>query len=247
MRGVSDVCGCFPTGLPYPGIAQLVRTTLLGVVQELDASLPWVAHPIVMIDTETTGRKASEDRIIEIAIVKGRDGEILSRDSWLINPGCPIPEDSSAVHGILDEHVESKPFFADVCDEIIEKLEGAIPAAHNASFDREFLLAEIQRLQRHDLRDVPAIRDRVVWIDPLVWARHLFQEEKSRKLSAMAELLGVEMERAHRATDDASAALRLMYKMAEQNRVPSAYGEFIQEQVRLSRIQGEARSGWRRS
>lgn len=246
MRGVAEVCGCFPTGRQYPGIAHLIRAPLVGIAREIEASEPWVAHPIVMIDTETTGREPAEDRIVEFAIVTGRDGRVVSRDTWLLNPERAIPEESSAVHGIHDEDVRGKPTFADVCGEILERLSNAIPAAYNAAFDRGFLLAEVKRAGRGDLLDVPATRDRVVWLDPLVWARHLYAEEKSRKLGSMAELLGIELEQAHRATADAEAALLVMYKLAEQDRVPKLYGDFIQEQMRIARAQDEARSMWRR-
>lgn len=246
MRGVVDVCGCFPTGRQYPGIAHLIRTPVAGVAEELDGSQPWAAHRVVMIDTETTGRNPAEDRIVELAIVTGLDGEVVSRDTWLINPGCPIPPESSAVHNIHDDDVRDKPSFAEVCGEILGKLADAIPAAYNANFDRGFLLAEVRRAERTGLVDVPATRERVVWMDPLVWARHLFPTEKSRKLSAVAELLGVQLETAHRATDDSEAALRVMYEMAKDERVPAAYGAFIQEQVRVARAQDEARMMWRR-
>lgn len=246
MRGVAEVCGCFPTGRQYPGIAHLIRAPLAGVAKELDAAEPWAAHRIVMIDTETTGRDAAEDRIVELAIVTGRNGQVESLDTWLINPERSIPADSTAVHGIHDEDVRDKPTFADVCGEILEKLTDAIPAAYNATFDRGFLLAEVKRAGRTGLLDVPATRDRVVWLDPLIWARHLFPSEKSRKLGSMAALLGVELENAHRATADAEAALRVMFKLAEDERVPKSYGTFIQEQVRIARSQDEARNMWRR-
>lgn len=245
MRGVADVCGCFPTGRQYPGIAHLLRAPIAGVAQELDANAPWVDHDIIMIDTETTGREFAEDRIIELAVVKGRNGRIVSRDTWLINPGRPIPPDSTAVHGICDADVIDKPAFAAVCAEILERLAGAIPAAYNATFDRGFLLAEVKRALRTGSLDVPATRPRVVWLDPLVWARLVFSEEKSRKLSAVAELLGVELEHAHRATADAEAALLVMYKLAEDARVPKTYGALIQEQTRLARLQDESRMVWR--
>ncbi|MFW5740603.1 MAG: exonuclease domain-containing protein [Myxococcota bacterium] len=246
MRGVAEVCGCFPTGRQYPGIAHLIRAPIAGIAEELDGAEPWAAYPVAMIDTETTGRDPVEDRIVEIGIVTGRDGQVFSRDTWLINPGRPIPAESSAVHGIHDDDVRDKPMFADVCGEILAKLANAIPAAYNTAFDRGFLLAEVRRAGRSDLLDVPATRDRVVWLDPLVWARHLFPGEKSRKLGMVAELLGVELENAHRATADAEAALRVMYEMAKDARVPDAYGTCIQEQVRIARAQDEARMMWRR-
>jgi len=199
-----------------------------------------------MLDTETTGREPAEDRIVEIAIVKGCDGVVLSRDTWLINPERPIPESASVVHGIRDDDVRDQPTFAEVCGEVLACLSGAIPAAYNAAFDRGFLLAEIKRVGRSDLVDAPATRDRVVWLDPLVWARHLYPNEKSRKLSVMASLLGVELENAHRATADAEAALLVMYKMGTNDRIPSTYGKMVQEQVGIARAQEDARTMWRR-
>lgn len=246
MRGGSDFCGCFPTGRSYPGIAHLVHSTFQGVAQGFDPSSSWIDQPVVMIDTETTGREANEDRIIEIAIVRGRSGSVLSRDSWLINPERPIPVASSGVHGIYDKDVRGKPTFADVFPEIIRCLAQAIPAAYNASFDRGFLFAEARRAGRSPVTDAPAVQDRVVWIDPLVWARLLYPGEKSRKLSSMASLLGIALEHAHRATADAEAALLVMYKMAEDGRIPTEYGRLIQEQVSTGRLQEEARSMWRR-
>lgn len=246
MRGSSDSCGCFPTGQPYPGIAHLLRSPLAGVASELDPSSAWFDHTIAMIDTETTGRIAMQDRIVEIAIVTGKQGKILSRDTWLVNPQCPIPPEASAVHGIFEDDVKDMPTFDAVAPEVVKRFENAIPAAYNASFDRGFLLAEVKRSGRTDLLDVPATRDRVVWLDPLVWARELFAAEKSRTLAAMAQRLGVKLQQAHRATDDAEAALEVMYAMARDERVPTEYGALIQQQTRLARAQDEARNLWRR-
>ncbi len=245
MRAGTESCGCFPTGRHYPGIAHLLRAPTVGIATEFDETAGWTDIPIVMIDTETTGREASTERIIELAIVRGRGGQIESRDAWLINPGRPIPPDSTAVHGIKDADVADKPSFADVCSEILLALQGAVPAAYNASFDRGFLLAEVRRAGRREEIDAPAVRDGVAWVDPLIWARHLFASAKSRRLTDVAQLLGVELEQAHRATADAEAALQVMYAMGKDHRVPPSYGAFIQEQMRLLRAQDEARAMWR--
>ena len=207
---------------------------------------PWVAQRIAMIDTETTGRDAAEDHIVELAVVVGQDGKIISRDTWLINPGVPIPAETTKVHGISDEDVAHKPAFAEVVDEILAALSDAIPAAYNAPFDRGFLLSEVRRVGRSDLPDVPAVRQRVVWLDPLIWARHLHHKEKSKRLGEMAKLLGVKLENAHQATADAEAALEVMYAMGKDDRVPKPYGEMIQEQIRIGKAQDEARQMWRR-
>jgi len=223
----------------------LLRTRVAGLAEEIDAMVPWADHAVVMLDTETTGRDPQNDRVVEVAVVRGRRGEVISRDAWLINPGRPIPAETTAVHGIKDEDVKDKPLFADVCQEILAALEGAIPAAYNAAFDRGFMHAEVQRALPHERVMPPALRKDVEWLDPLVWARHIQATAKSRALGDVAARLGVELDHAHRATADAEAALKVMYKFAEDPRVPSTYGALIREQLRLGRAQEEARQMWR--
>ncbi len=243
---VADPCGCFPTGKHYPGIAHLLKVRAIGVASELDAGTPWLDHPIAFLDVETTGRNAMNDRLVEVAVVIGRRGEVLARHSWLVHPGRPIPAESTAVHGIRDEDVAGKPSFPEVATEILATLAGAIPAAYNAVFDRGFLLAELERASVRPENPPPAMRREVDWIDPLTFARELYKHEGSRALGDMAALLGIELVNAHRATDDAEAALRVLYALAKDSRVPRAYGSLIQEQRRLLRMQDEARARWRK-
>jgi len=244
---VQDPCGCFPTGRHYPGIAHLIKVRAVGVVTDFDASTEWVTLPVAFIDTETTGRDSAVDRLVEVGIVLGQGGEITARHSWLINPQMAIPEESSKIHGITDADVADKPIFADVVEEILKTLQGAIPAAYNASFDRSFLFAEVERTGVRVESPPPAVRREVDWIDPLTFARELYKQAQSRALGEMAALLGISMERAHRATDDAEAALRVLYEFAKDTRVPRSYAALIQEQRRLSRMQEEARRFWRRN
>ena len=243
---LADPCGCFPTGRHYPGIAHLIKVRAVGVASELEAGGDWVDCPIAFIDLETTGRDAALDRIVEIGVVLGVRGEILERHSWLVNPGRPIPPEVTAVHGIKDEDVADKPSFAEVIGEILGKLGGAIPAAYNANFDRAFLFAELDRAAVRPAEPPPAVRREVDWVDPLTFARELYKHEESRALGEMATRLGIELTRAHRATDDAEAALRVLYAIAKDARVPRAYGGLIQEQRRLNRLQEEARRLWRK-
>jgi DNA polymerase-3 subunit epsilon len=243
---VLDPCGCFPTGRHYPGIAHLLKVRAVGVASELDAGAPWTDHPIAFLDVETTGTDAANDRIIEIGIVLGLRGEIVARHGWLIHPGQPIPKESTAIHGITDADVEGKPSFGELAGDILALLAGAIPAAYNAAFDRGFLLAELERAGVRPEDPPPAMRREVDWIDPLAFARELYKHEDSRALGDMAARLGIALDNAHRATDDAEAALRVLYALGKDSRVPRAYGGLIQEQRRLARLQEEARRLWRR-
>jgi DNA polymerase-3 subunit epsilon len=245
MRGSADGCGCFPTGKHYPAIAHLLRTRVQGLAPTFEHDAAWLDADIVMVDVETTGREPSQDRIVELAIVRGRGGEVVSRNAWLINPQRPIPAEVTAVHGITDADVRDKPAFADVCQEILAALDKAIPAAYNAPFDRGFVHAEVERVLAAPQALPPALLKDVLWIDPLIWARHIQASARSRSLGDVAARLGVELDHAHRATADAEAALRVMYKFAADSPVPKNYGPMIQEQVRLGRAQDEARQMWR--
>jgi len=247
MSRVADACGCFPTGRYYPGIAHLIRVRAVGVATELEASAAWRELPVAFIDTETTGRDSAVDRVIEVGIAVGVADAIVERHSWLIQPGIPVPAESTAVHGIKDEDLVGKPTFKDVLPEILAALGGKIPAAYNAQFDRAFLLAEVGRAGGATGDVPPAFRRDVEWIDPLVFARELYADEQSRALGEMAARLGVTLERAHRATDDAEAAMLVLYALAKDARVPPAYGALVQEQRRLSRLQDEARKFWRKN
>jgi DNA polymerase-3 subunit epsilon len=248
MKGLGDGCGCFPTGRHYAGIAHLIRIQAIGVVEGFDGDASWMDLPIALIDVETTGTDSMVDRIIEIGIVIGRGGEIVERRSWLVNPGCAISEESLAVHGITNDMVADKPFFAAIAAEVTQALADVVPAAYNASFDRSFILGELERAG-YDRQGLPSsLATSVEWFDPLVWAREIHELEKSRSLVEVSARLGIAHETAHRATDDAEAALRVLYTFAKDMRVPKSYAGFAQEQRRLMRLQDEERNRfWRNS
>ncbi len=151
------------------------------------------------------------------------------------------------MHGITDKDLVGKPSFQEIAPQILQALEGCVPAAYNADFDKSFLLAELDRAGVRPDKPPPALRRDIVWLDPLTFARELYKEEDSRALGEMAARLGIQLENAHRATDDAEAALRVLYAFAKDPRVPKTYAGIVQEQRRLGRIQNEARRMWRKN
>ena len=243
-RVASDGCGCFPTGRHYPGIAHLLKVQIRGLVTGFANDVPWQEIDIALVDVETTGRDASVDRVVELGIAVGRRGEIVARYNWLINPGMPIPAEVTAIHHITDEMVADKPRFEAVASEIANALKGCVPAAYNALFDRAFLMSEFSRTKAGGA-GVPALTREVEWLDPLVWARDIQDGEKSRSLGDVASRLGVALEKAHRAQDDAEAAMRVLYALGADSRIPRAYGAMVQEQRRLSQVQADSRRNWR--
>lgn len=238
--------GCFPTGLHYPGIAHLLRVAAIGIVDEFTVEHAVVDLPIVSIDTETTGRDPAVDRIVEVAAVIYENREIVGRKSWLINPERPIPQEATDVHKISDADVAEQPTFKELAVEILGVFAGRVPLAYNASFDKQFLTAEFNRCNLDLSKPVPVLRQNVEWLDPLVWVREIQSNERSRALGDVCQRLGIALDNAHRAGDDAEAALRVLLAVMPDARIPRMYGAFLQEQRRLARQQEDERARWRR-
>lgn len=250
MKWALDGGGCFPTGRHYPGIAHLIKIVVQGLASEWEADASVADIPFVSIDTETTGRDPAVDRVVELGCVVFRGGEVVARKGWLINPGRPIPAEATEVHGIRDEDVASAPTFEEVAAEYLELIAGTLPLAYNAEFDRNFLAAELGRIELGktvwgERALPPAARSDVSWLDPLTWARELHKEERSRALGDVCERLGIALERAHRATDDAEAAGRVMCAFLSDARLPRTYGAFLKEQRRLDKTFELERLRWR--
>ena len=120
------------------------------------------------VDLETTGSSFS-DRIVEIAIILFANGKEELRWSTRINPGIPIPPETTAIHGIRDEDVQGKPEFGEVADKVFDMLEGAVLFGYNVIFDFNVLSAEMSRVGKK-MQD----RRKYIFLDPF------FHMEKTR-------------------------------------------------------------------
>jgi DNA polymerase-3 subunit epsilon len=237
MRGsFEDVCGCFPTGRHYPGIADLIAQSVIeieGLSRHLEASVGWAAEKLAVIDFETTGLSHEQDRVIEVGVACFVRGELSALKNWLVNPGMPVPEQARAIHNISDDELVHAPTFGQIVAELEAVIEGHLPVAYNAQFDRNFLHAELVRAGRTHQNDAPPAFDAsVVWVDPLVWARELHKDERGHRLGEVCARLGVALETAHRAASDAEATGRVLLALAP--RMPASYGELIRLQTQYA-------------
>jgi DNA polymerase-3 subunit epsilon len=123
----------------------------------------------VLFDTETTGLDPlTGDRVIEIAAIElVNDLPTGAKYHVLLDPERDIPMDSTRVHGITNFHVEGKPKFAEIADEMLKFFGDAPLVAHNAPFDFGFIDAELARIGK------PAL-GAARMIDTLVLAKQRF-------------------------------------------------------------------------
>ena len=107
---------------------------------------------LCFLDIEATGLHVIRDRILQIAIVKyhKKPDRDPSEINYLINPGIPIPPESSAIHGIHPEDVRNKPTFAQIADELITFIGNSDLAGYNPNrLDIPILMEEFDRAGIH--------------------------------------------------------------------------------------------------
>lgn len=185
-------------------------------------------RPLAVFDLETTGTRIGQDRIVQVAVVRLMpDG---ARDAWqsLVDPGVPIPEEASAVHGITDAHVADAPRLEDLAQEILARLDGCDLAGFNVlRFDLPFLSEELYRLGI--TWDTTSVRV----VDPL----RIYHHFEKRDLSAATRFyLDREHDGAHDALADVQATLDVLLaqvaRYGELPRTVDALGDFCGDRKR---------------
>ncbi|MFM9840988.1 MAG: exonuclease domain-containing protein [Cyclobacteriaceae bacterium] len=164
--------------------------------------------PLCFFDLETTGINITQDRIIEIAVIKLMPNGESIRKSNLINPTVPISPESSAIHGITNEDVKDKPTFKEVAKEYIKFFEGSDLAGFNIlKFDMPMLVEEFLRAEI----DFDYSRKKI--ID----AQRIFHMMEKRTLSAAFKFYcGSELEKAHSAEADTQATMDVLLAQVER-------------------------------
>lgn len=103
-------------------------------------------RPLAFFDLETTGVLVSNDRIVEVSILKVSPGGKEETLTMKVNPEMPIPAESSIFHGIYDEDVKDLPTFRERAQEIADFIGDADLAGYNSNkFDVPMLMEEFLR------------------------------------------------------------------------------------------------------
>lgn len=105
-----------------------------------------LANSLAIFDLEATGLNVTQDRIVEIAIVKIAPDGSRSDFHHRVNPEVPIPAEATAIHGISDADVANSPTFKTLLPELEAFLADADFAGYNSNkFDLPLLAEELLR------------------------------------------------------------------------------------------------------
>lgn len=183
------------------------------------AEMMWSEAPFVVFDLETTGF-GRDDKIVEFGAVVMEGNRPKDHVHYLVNPGRPIPPETTAIHKITDEMVMEAPRWRDVARECFDFLFQGLPiVSHNLSFDARMLGQQV---------------------DPKHWPKNIFTlctmtEARKRghkgraKLTELAEHYNLEYDTEHAALSDSIVTGMLARRFTGTNVVSRYYTKLTGE------------------
>src|SRR6266566_172271 len=166
----------------------------------------------VVLDTETTGLRPGPDRVIEIAGIRLRNGEVINSFQSLVNPKRRLPPFIVQFTGITQTMVNEAPTAEQVMPDFLQFIEGACLVGHNVGFDIGFLAYEAQLLGQTFPID---------GFDTIMLARRFLPALRRFKLDTVAAHLKIPASNRHRALGDAKVTAAIFVKLLELARQES--------------------------
>lgn len=166
------------------------------------------ANTVLVLDFETTGLSPGMgDRAIEIGAVVIEDGEVTARFQELMNPGQRISGFIESYTGITNTMLADARPCAEVMRDFAEFIGGYNLVAHNASFDKRFLDAELGRIFLDYSGQFSC---------SMLAARRIFQQAPDHKLGSLVKHINIPVEGTyHRALYDSEMTAKLWLAMLD--------------------------------
>ena len=163
----------------------------------------------MILDFETTGLSPNQgDRAIEIGAVRLENGVIAAQFQQLMNPGCRVSTFIEDYTGISNNMLKDAPPCSEVMANFVEFIGEDNLIAHNASFDKRFLDAELNHISSCYSGSFSC---------SLLLARRIFQGAPSYSLSNLIKYLGIKTTGGfHRALFDAEVTAKLWLTLLDE-------------------------------
>ncbi|MEH6588976.1 MAG: 3'-5' exonuclease [Halioglobus sp.] len=169
------------------------------------------ANTVVVLDFETTGLSPGEgDRAIEIGAVRIEDGVVTTRFQELMNPGRRVSGFIESYTGITNAMLADARPCGEVMRDFAEFIGEYNLVAHNASFDKRFLDAELGQI---------SLDYGGQFACSMLAARRVFQRAPDHKLGTLVEYMNIPVEGVfHRALYDSEMTAKLWLTMLDDIR-----------------------------
>jgi len=166
------------------------------------------ADTVIVLDFETTGLSPDMgDRAIEIGAVRLERGVVTERFQELMNPGQRISAFIEDYTGITNEMLRDAPSCSSVMKQFADFIEGHNLVAHNASFDKRFLDAELTRVSKGYSGQFAC---------SMLAARRIFQHAPNHQLGTLVRYANIPSDGTfHRALYDSEMTAKLWTVMLD--------------------------------
>jgi len=178
-------------------------------LEELVEDQPISEVEFVITDLETTGSIKGKDRIIEIAALRVRNGEVIDQFESLVDPQKKISWQITNLTKITNETVANAPTIEKVLPQFTQFADNGIFVAHNSLFDYSFIMSELGRLEL-------AVFKPQIEICTFRLARKLLPNVKARGISGLSIYFDYQMENRHRAMSDVLATTFFLNRFLQQ-------------------------------
>ncbi|NQT73594.1 MAG: 3'-5' exonuclease [Chloroflexi bacterium] len=166
------------------------------------------ADTVVVLDFETTGLSPNQgSRAIEIGAVLIEQGKVTDRFQQLMNPGFRINQFIENYTGITNQMLRKAPPCAEVMEQFADFIGDHNLVAHNASFDRRFLDAELDSIHREYTGSFAC---------SMLVARRIYQNAPNHRLGNLVKYKNIPTDGVfHRALADSEMTSKLWLTMLD--------------------------------
>ena len=167
-----------------------------------------LANTVIVLDFETTGLSPNMgDRAIEIGAVRLVDGKVTDTFQQLMNPGFRVSGFIENYTGITNNMLRTAPSCEEVMSDFADFIQDSSLVAHNASFDKRFLDAELDLIGKGYSGEFAC---------SMLVARRLVQDSPTHKLGDLVRFLNIDNDGVfHRALADSEMTAKLWLAMLQ--------------------------------
>jgi DNA polymerase-3 subunit epsilon len=166
------------------------------------------ADTVVILDFETTGLSPGVgDRAIEIGAIRIDNGQVTERFQELMNPGQRVSGFIESYTGITNAMLSDARPCSEVMRDFADFIGDYNLVAHNASFDKRFLDAELERISMEYSGQFAC---------SMLAARRIYQQAPNHQLGTLVAYMNIPIEGVfHRALYDSEMTAKLWLGMLD--------------------------------